>query len=626
MIADVVFDVPVDRPFTYRVPEGWSLASGQRVLAPLRGTLRTGVVVALRADTGERLKHLERAAEGAPILKSSQLALARWIAAESLSSLGSTLAALTVVTLEGARRPLQTSPSALGATPAPQTSRFAPGFSATSEGHHDWAPVELLVGTGRERRVLERIADVRGPVLVLAADLDGCVRWWQRLGKIERTVRLDSGATDAERAEGWRDLSHGAVRLAVGTRSALLAPLPPGGTVVVIDEHENAHRPPGPPRIHARDVVLERVRREGLTALFSSPTPSAEMWQRAVTGAATLRAAASAAWPVIALADTRGILRREALTPALAREIREALAAGRRVFLGASRLASAVACDECGGVMRCAACGIALAYSRASVTLVCRLCAAATPLPDLCPACRGHRLSPFGWGVERIEHAVRRRFPKARVARYDPEATRGARAEAQREGAAAAEIVIGTRGALRLFGPGSLGLAAFVSPDQLLHLPDFRAGERTLALLWAAAERVRPDGRMVIQSQNPSHYVFEAVVRQNLAEFYQRELQFRRELGYPPFRRLAVVTVRGRTSEQSQQVADEVVTALRGASNLTVYPPPSVGARGRSRQVVIKGDQDLPSVLKSALGEFLPPALPARGIMDVEVDPIEWPF
>jgi primosomal protein N' (replication factor Y) (superfamily II helicase) len=130
----------------------------------------------------------------------------------------------------------------------------------------------------------------------------------------------------------------------------------------------------------------------------------------------------------------------------------------------------------------------------------------------------------------------------------------------------------------------------------------------------------------VIQSQNPSHYVFEAVVRQDLAEFYQRELQFRRELGYPPFRRLAVVTVRGRTSEQSQQVADEVVTALRGASNLTVYPPPSVGARGRSRQVVIKGDQDLPSVLKGALGEFLPPALSARGIMDVEVDPIEWPF
>jgi primosomal protein N' (replication factor Y) len=155
--------------------------------------------------------------------------------------------------------------------------------------------------------------------------------------------------------------------------------------------------------------------------------------------------------------------------------MREALAAGGRVFLGVSRLASALACDECGHVLRCPSCGIALAYSRAAAVLRCRLCGATTPLPDRCPECQGHRLSPFGWGAERVEHAVRRRFPKARIARVDREMSRGAGAEAQRA-AAAAEVVIGTRGALRLFGPGALGLAAFVSPDQLLRLPDFRAG------------------------------------------------------------------------------------------------------------------------------------------------------
>ncbi len=217
------------------------------------------------------------------------------------------------------------------------------------------------------------------------------------------------------------------------------------------------------------------------------------MWHRVEARDVALNAAPSSAWPSVAIADTRGILRREALTPVLAREIRETLAAGRRVFLGVSRRASALACDECGGVVRCERCGIALAYSRAAATLVCRLCGATAP-PDRCPDCRGHRLSPFGWGAERVEHAVRRRFPKARVARYDPEATRGARAEAQRAAAAAADVVIGTRGALRLFGPASLGLAAFVSPDQLLRLPDFRAGEQAFAFLWAAAERVRPTG------------------------------------------------------------------------------------------------------------------------------------
>jgi primosomal protein N' (replication factor Y) len=126
--------------------------------------------------------------------------------------------------------------------------------------------------------------------------------------------------------------------------------------------------------------------------------------------------------------------------------MREALAAGRRVFLGVSRHTAALACDECGGIVRCEQCGLALAYARAAATLSCRLCGATQSLPDLCPGCRGRRLSPFGWSPERVEHAVRRRFPKASVARYDPDA-RGARADAQRHAAAHAEVVVGTRGA-----------------------------------------------------------------------------------------------------------------------------------------------------------------------------------
>src|SRR5436190_21186000 len=224
-------------------------------------------------------------------------------------------------------------------------------------------------------------------------------------------------------------------------------------------------------------------------------------------------------WRAVSVAGTRGILRREPLTPPLARAIRETLAAKRRVFLAISRLTSSLACDECGTVVGCEECRLALAYSRAGATLACRLCGRTRPLPDTCPSCRGRRRSPFGWGAERVEHAVRRRFPDARIARYDPEATRGARAGVQREAAAAADVVVGTRGALRLFGPASLGLAGFVSPDQLLGLPDFRATERAFGVLWAAAERVGPDGQLIVQSQNPGHYALDAVSRQDLTAF-----------------------------------------------------------------------------------------------------------
>ncbi len=618
MIADVAFDAPVSHPFSYRVPDGWEPAPGQRVLAPLRGAARVGMVVALREGDDARLKPLLRVADSTPILSPAQLDFASWIAAESLSSLGSTCAALLPPPLLDSRA---TGPGS--GSGARHATRMEPPAGAPRNAP-ERRPT-LLVGAGREQRVLERIEGAKGGALVIAADVDTAARWAQRLAKVDQVVRLDSGVDEEVRAKAWRQLADGSARLATGTRSALLAPVAPPGTLVLLDEHEAAHKPPGPPRIHSRDVVLERAAREGATLLLTSATPSVEMWWRADSGRAEAVPAPPGPWPAVSLADTRGILRREPLTPALARAVRETLAAGRRVFLAVTRLTSALACDECGAIVRCAECALALAYSRAAATLACRLCGRTAPLPDTCPSCQGRRLSPFGWGVERVEHAVRRRFPDARIARYDPDGLRGARGETQRAAAAAAQVVIGTRGALRLFGRATLGLAGFVSADQLLRVPDFRAGERTFALLWAAAERVVEGGALVIQSQNPTHYAFDAVVRQDLAAFYGHELRFRGELGYPPFRRLATLTVRGQSAPETERLAARVSAALRTSTALQVYPP-GADRRNRVRRVVVKGPAELPRLVGAALEEFRGGRQEGRGIIDVEVDPVEWPF
>jgi primosomal protein N' (replication factor Y) len=600
VIADVAFDAPVDHPFAYRVPAGWSVARGQRVLAPLAGAKRVGMVLAVREGDETTLKALLGLAEPAPSLSAGRLALAEWIARESLSTVGSTCAALL---------------------PPPGTAEPA-RVETEATRPAGRRPVELLVGAGRERRLLERLADAPG-ALVVVPDVEAAARWAQRLGRRGAAMRLDSGVEERVRLEAWGRLGDGSGRVAVGTRSALLAPLAPGALLALVDEHEPAHKPPGPPRIHSREVVLERARREARPALLTAATPSVEMWWRATDrGGVTMAPPAPGPWPAVAIADTRGILRREPLTPRLARAVRETLAAGRRVLLLVSRLASSLACDECGEIVRCAECALALVYSRAAASLTCRLCGRASPLPETCPHCRGRRLSPFGWGLERVEHAVRRRFPKARLARWDPEAARGTRGEAQRAAAAGAEIVIGTRGALRLFGPASLGLAGFVSPDQLLRLPDFRAGERMFALLWAAAERVGAAGALVIQSHNPSHYALEAVARQDLAAFYRAEVKFRSELGYPPFRRLAVVTVGA--GADTRRLADEVAAALRASARLTVYAP-IAERRERVRRIVVKGDAELPSALAAVLEDFPGVRPGGGGIIDVEVDPVEWP-
>jgi primosomal protein N' (replication factor Y) (superfamily II helicase) len=598
-VADVVFDAPVDQAFSYRVPPELTVGAGQRVAAVLGGAERVGLVVGVREEPpgNARLKPILRAVDGGPVLGAGALDLARFLAAQSLTSFGST---------------------ALALMPPPGPGGASAVTSVPPEPVTPESPL-VLHGGGRERRLLERIADAPA-ALVITSDVESAARWAQRLEKFAAVARLDSGAGDAHRAAGWRDLAAGRSRLAVGTRSALLAPLPAGATVALIDEHEASHKPPGPPRLHSREVILERGAREGLRVALTSATPSAEMWWRCQTEAARLASAVPGGWPAVTIADPRGIARREALTPPLSRAVREALAAGRRVFLGVSRVSSGLGCDDCGAILRCDRCGVAFGWSAVRRTLACWLCGLSQAPMDTCPQCGGRRLAAFGWGIERVEQSVRRRFPGARIARYDPEARRGRRGEDQRAAAAAADVVIGTRGVLKLFGPAALGVAAFISPDQLLGLPDFRAAERTFALLWSAAERVRPDGELIVQSRNPSHYALEAVSRQQLDTFYRAELKFRAELGYPPFRRLAVIVVRPRGDFSAERVA----AALAGARDLVAYPPLTIPGRRGSR-IVIKGGPDLPQVLAAALGDLL--AVRRRpGIMDVEVDPVEWPF
>src|SRR5205085_1297584 len=304
----VSFDTPVAHPFSYLVPEGTTVAPGQRVVAPLGNAERVGVVVGLREGVTPGLKPLIRVLDAAPLLDADALELTRWIAAQSLSSLGSTLAALT---------PPASVPFVSEREVGSVGRRLrTPSVTHTRASAEPTLP-ELFVGAGRERRLVERLGTSDAPALVIVPDVEAAGRWTQRLEKYGTVARLDSGVDDDTRAHAWTALARGHARLAVGTRSALLAPLPSGGTLALVDEHEAAHKPPGAPRLHSRDVLLERAARERLAAALTSATPSVETWWRADSGRARLVTGDAAPWPAVQLADTRGILKVEPLTPPL---------------------------------------------------------------------------------------------------------------------------------------------------------------------------------------------------------------------------------------------------------------------------------------------------------------------
>lgn len=595
-VADVLFDLPLRRPLTYAVPAALRLAPGQRISAPLQGRARVGVVAALREGDGKGLAAIQGAIEPAPILSRAMLDLGLWAAAEGLSAPGSTLTALVPPP------PRRGAPEAAAAPPEP----------APAAGE----PPCLWTDAQRDERLAEEAARALGPVLVVAPDIESAARWAERLG----AARLDSGTPEAARRAAWLGAMRGRPRLVVGTRSALLLPLPAPATIALVDEQDAAHKPPGAPRLHSRDILLERARREGSRLILMAGAPSAETWHAAQHGA--LRPdipEPPTPWPEIISASTQGILPNHPLTLPLARALEDAGRRGTRVALVVSRDASALGCDECGEVIRCVDCGVALGASRVSATLGCRLCGREGPLPAACPRCHGHRLSPFGWSPERVLTALRKRFPRLHAARASARGTdEGARWER-------AQVLVGGPGILRGLAPASLAAVGFVALDGLLRVPDFRAGERAFQALWAAAEAVGPAGRVIVQTLHPEHYAIAAAQARRREGFYEPELRFRAELGYPPFRRLCLVGVRGRSAEDARTLLAECAAALRGIAGLTVYAPaPRGGAIGQRPwwRMLVKGPPTLARLLDEPLRPLLERRRRAAGTIDIEIDPI----
>lgn len=594
-IADVVFDLPLDRAFSYAVPAGVTVTAGQRVRASLAGRARIGMVTELREGDVGGLQPLGAPAEPVPVLSTAMLELARRAAAESLSSFGSTIANL-----------LPPAPRAgLADTVAPPpepTGRPAPR-------------PELWMDDEREERLAAEAGRVGNSVLVIAPDIEAAGRWARRLD----APRLDSGAPEAARRAAWFGAARGRPRVVVGTRSALLAPLPPPALLALVDEHDPAHKPPGAPRLHSRDLLRARAAVDGSRLVLLSATPSAESWARAEAAECERPDPGRGPWPEWVTADTRGILRNHPLTLPLTRAIEDSARRGRRVALVLTRESAALGCDDCGAIFRCPDCGVALALSRAGGWLGCRLCGRREALPEACPGCAGHHLSAVGWGIERVEASLRKRFPRLAVAR--PGARRGA------PGPEHAAIVLGTPTVLRLLPPRTLGCVGFVALDGMLRIPDFRAGERVFQALWAAGEAVAPDGRVIVQTLHPEHYAIQAARAQARGAFYAEELRFREELGYPPYRRLCVISTTAPEDGAAQKLIEECRASLRGLRDVTVYPAArrSPPASRRARWTALaKGPAELPALIAEPLRPLRERRRRSAGVVEVEMDPVSW--
>lgn len=403
-----------------------------------------------------------------------------------------------------------------------------------------------------------------------------------------------------ERYDSWQRARAGNVKVIVGTRSALFTPLPDLGLIVLDEEHDASYKQApwmSEPHYHAREAAMFLAERSKAVLILGSATPDLGSWQRARKGlftvlhlpkrimghrqrirqqahrlglATSYRHEASDALtidlPRVSIVDMRAELRggnASMFSKVLQEALAEVLARGEQAMLLLNRRGQAtyVFCRDCGGALECQRCDTPLTYHRFDRSLRCHHCGGRQPQPAACPQCGSPRIRYFGAGTQQVEAALQALYPTAKTLRWDIDTARSPKMHfeiLERFGERQADVLIGTQMIAKGLDLPLVTLVGVVSADLGLALPEFRAGERVFQILTQVAGRAGRGllgGRIILQSYQPEHYVIQAAARHDYAGFSAQELNYRRELGYPPFRRLARIVFSATKEERAEQMA-----------------------------------------------------------------------
>ena len=596
-------------------------------------------VQALGGSTGLSLKELRERGVTAAVL--SRLAAGLFIASRDAPDERDPFARAALVTVDyDASRPA--TPEQAAACDALVALAGAGGFKvALLHGVTGSGKTEVYLRVARAVRDTGRQALLLVPEIALTPSMSALVRG--AFG--ERVAIQHSSLSDGERHDQWQRIRRGDVDIVVGTRSAVFAPLERLGLVIVDEEHDTSYKQEEAPRYHGRDVAIVRAQKEGALVVLGSATPSMESYQHAQSGK-YVKVALTKRVLDRPLAEVRVVDMREeyaaegpdvVISRALAAAIEERLTRREQVLVLLNRrgYATAVFCRQCGDTFECPNCSISLTVhtARNGWRARCHYCNYSVTVPKACRKCAAPYLEHAGFGTEKVEQQIAALFPSARVGRVDRDAVRkrGAlTAILSRFGAGELDVLVGTQMIAKGHDFPRVTLVGVVSADVGLGLADFRAGERTFQLLTQVAGRAgrgERAGEAIVQTLYPAHYSVRLACRQDYAAFFERELEYRQGLRYPPFVALVNAVVRGRTFEEAMRLAQDLASALNGHASaggfvvLGPAPAPLTRLRGEHRvQIFLKGGrrEKMRQALRAALA-----AMPeARRRVVVDVDPL----
>src|SRR5437588_935457 len=392
---------------------------------------------------------------------------------------------------------------------------------------------------------------------------------------------LHSHLSEGERHDEWHKIHSGRARIVIGPRSAVFAPLKNLGLIVVDEEHENTYKQEEAPRYHARDVAVVRARIEKCVVVLGSATPSLESYHNAARGkyrlATLTQRVDEKQMPLMRVVDLRQERRKEKSPAILSGKLTQAISArlDKReqtiLFLNRRGFSTSLLCSNCGEARDCPNCSVALTFHRHMPRLSCHLCGHTAAVPKKCPACGKDALIYAGFGTEKVESTVSHIFPKATVRRMDADSM--TRKEAYRETLRSfrtgqVDILVGTQMIAKGLHFPNVTLVGIINADLALHLPDFRAGERTFQLLTQVAGRAgrgETPGEVSVQTYTPFSPSIQFARHHDFTGYFQQELEFRERCDFPPFEHAILITVRSAHEARAKFSAETLARRLREA-------------------------------------------------------------
>ena len=479
-------------------------------------------------------------------------------------------------------------------------------------------PVVLLygvTGSGKTEVYLQAIQyamDQGKGAIVLVPEISLTPQTLERFrGRFGECIAvLHSSLGEGERHDEWHRVHEGKAQIVIGARSALFAPVKDLGLIVVDEEHEPSYKQEEAPRYNARDVAVMRGHMEKCAVVLGSATPSLESFHNAGRGKYGLARLPHRVdhrqMPAVKVVDMRVEAEREGHPNVFSRDLVQAVqdridkAEQTMLFLNRRGYATSIVCPKCGYVAECEQCSVAMTYHRQTDRLICHICGEERKVPSNCPnkECRDPAFKFSGFGTQRVEIVLNKMFPKAKVQRMDSDTTSGKGSHGVILGdfrTGKIDILVGTQMIAKGLHFPNVTLVGVVFADMSLHMPDFRAAERTFQLLTQVAGRAgRGDvvGEVLVQTYTPYHPAVQAARRLDYDGFVDQEIEFRREMGYPPFGHLVALTIRGKTEQKVEFSSEALVKELQKVLSDKVQvggpaPAPLAKAKGFYRYQVM---------------------------------------